>query len=517
MRDFIPKLPERTMKILTMAFLTAMLGIFPLYLQNYYLNTTEAKRTFFVTAAGLILICGLAAGVPALLLRRKNGVRAARRWTATDGFAVLFAATVVISCLMSEEMAEAFWGTDGRRLGGFVFLLCVGVYFVVSRFYHANVIPTAAFLWACFFMWIVVTLQFWGVDVFELYANMSQSQRDTFMGMLGNINTVAGFSGVAVILLMSLFFIGKNRVLRIFCYVASILGIYACIAARSDSFLLSVGSGMAVLLAFAMKDLERLRDFAKLVLAWILGCAAMKLTDVGMAALGQNELWIRSLRKHDTIYMLLDSRLLLAETLILVLFCLLINSRYVSFLHKYGRKILLAAVLAVAVAAFVMIWPLEDEFGTYRGFIWKRTVRNFLEMPLWQKLFGYGPNCYYNAMKLEYRQEMHTIVGQKYIDAHNEFLTLLTVTGIFGAVSYMGMQISLLVSCVRAAGKNKVAILGCAGIVAYLMQGMVNNLQIHVTPMFFILMGIVANQAGLCYEGNDFSKKYVHNEERLND
>ena len=165
-----------------------------------------------------------------------------------------------------------------------------------------------------------------------------------------------------------------------------------------------------------------------------------------------------------------------------------------EFLKKYGNKILIGLLLLGILAAGAAIFPLEDSFGTNRGYIWKRTLLNFKELPLWQKLFGYGPNCFYQSLQQRFGAEMHELFDSPFLDAHNEALQILAITGILGLASYLGMQLSLLASCLRKCRLDGIFLAGSVGITAYLLQGLVNNPSIFTLPPFFLFLGILENR-----------------------
>ena len=58
-------------------------------------------------------------------------------------------------------------------------------------------------------------------------------------------------------------------------------------------------------------------------------------------------------------------------------------------------------------------------------------------------------------------------------------------------ISYFGMELSVLIASIRAyRNDRKEALMGILVISGYLAQGMVNNLQIATTPVWFVLLGI---------------------------
>ena len=92
---------------------------------------------------------------------------------------------------------------------------------------------------------------------------------------------------------------------------------------------------------------------------------------------------------------------------------------------------------------------LQDNFGSSRGVIWKQTWIAWKKLPAGRKFFGYGLNTFHLFL-YEYQGAELASYGGRIIDPHNELLQFLSITGIFGTVSYFG----LLISSALLAGKQ---------------------------------------------------------------
>lgn len=481
---------KRLLEKSTLLYLLSMVGISPLFFRDDYLDIVSAKKSFFqvLTIVFLVGVVLLGYGDPCWK----------ERFLPTDICVALFLLTILVSCMISPEGGEAFWGNAGRRLGGAFLLLCGGVYIAISRFYKGSGVLLWIFLAANGGMWMLVICNFWGFDPLGMYESLNLAQYTFFIGTMGNININSGYSGVIVALMMGLYHLGQGRLTKICFWSASVLGVYACYCTRSDSWLLAVGSAMLLLLGISMRE-GGLLKWCGLAAAFLCGSMSMKLTVWLDSVTGWGNEYIEDLRGQGVLCALIDAKVLLALGLILLVFFWavadprLMKERSLDLMRKYGSWILAGAVAAGAVILILRIFPLEDPFGSSRGYIWKRTLWNFKEYPFLYKLFGYGPNCFFQSIERAYGAEMRALYGDPFIDAHNECLQFLAVTGIMGAVSYMGMQISLFISCLRRRKEAQVLLIGCIGILAYLMQGLVNNPQVFTTPLYFIFLGIMAH------------------------
>lgn len=514
MEDKKTALAKAMIRCLTWVYLLAMLGGFPFYFQNNYINIAASKKAFFQAATLLFLTLAILPGVYAWIRPGKDA-RQCKCFSAADWCALAFMAIVSLSCLLSPEGPEAFWGHKGRQMGGLFLLLCIGAYFAVSRYYGRWDWMPWLFVFSAAILWFIMICNFWGWDILDMHSNLKKDQVTHFLGTLGNQNINASYCGVLASLMLAFFYSSQEKPWKR-CYgVASVLGVYACYCTSSDSWLLAVGDALLLLLALSMGNPEKMAKWLGCCAAFGCGSFAMGMTVAFARLSGWKNPFIRRFCKQKLLSSLADFRLLLAGAILLLLLGLLLRgrpkARCMGFLGKYGNRILAACLILGGLAAGLAIFPLEDSFGTNRGYIWKRTVWNFKELPVWQKLFGYGPNCFYQSLQERFIAEMQERFSSPFLDAHNECLQILAITGILGLASYLGMQLSLLRSCLckvfprpkspshgrengmseAAESINGIYLAGSVAITAYLLQGLVNNPSIFTLPPFFIFLGII--------------------------
>ncbi len=493
-------LPEYMLSCVTLLYLIVMLGMFPFFFRNRYFDIVSAKKEFF---QGTTVVLLAFTGVFGILAAWKKHTK----WKITrdiyfvDVWVILFLLSVVVSCILSPWGREAFWGNEGRQLGGAFLLLCGGAYFTVSRWYRASGTLLWVFVLANCGIWLMIICDFWGLDVFYMKKNLPEQYLTYFTGTMGNINMNAEYSGVIAVLMMGFFYRCEEQLSKICFWGTSAAGVYACFCTRSDSWLLAVGGGLLALLLFSLEE-GRLSRWREILSSFFCGAVGMKLTVAVSQWTGWENIYIQDLKEQELLLRILDEKVLLVLAVVLLLGYAvekshrLNESRYSEFLQKQGIWVLLAVAATGALMAAISIVPLEDSFGSNRGYIWKRTILNFRESHLLQKLFGCGPNCFLPFMEEKYGAEMRRLFVSPFADAHNEFLQFLTVAGIFGAASYMGIQISVFVSCLKRRRQEAISILGCAGVAAYMLQALVNNPSVIITPLYFIFLGIIRSKIG---------------------
>lgn len=142
----------------------------------------------------------------------------------------------------------------------------------------------------------------------------------------------------------------------------------------------------------------------------------------------------------------------------------------------------------------------NERWGSKRGYIWSRTLPMILEKPI----LGSGPDTYaYAFPQNDYVGKMNAY-GANYINTvvdkpHNIYLNYAANTGLFSLLAFIGIIIVSLWRTFRyilnttSSGMNdlKVYTIASAGsIVAYLSAGFFNDTSLHVTPIFWIIVGI---------------------------
>lgn len=123
----------------------------------------------------------------------------------------------------------------------------------------------------------------------------------------------------------------------------------------------------------------------------------------------------------------------------------------------------------------------------------------FLSFPLWNRLVGVGPDCFaayayqsYEGVWMLYEQFGNLLLT----NAHNEWITLLVNTGLWGCISYGAAFVTLIGRSFRQAVQNSGAektplLLACGlSVLCYTVHNMVSFQQIISTPLVFLVMGM---------------------------
>lgn len=512
-------------------FAILMIGVFPLFYQDNYIDILRAKLLFFrVSAFGLLGVVSVLSTVGWLQKKRKRTRKEdvpkerGNRWNLEFIFCGVFMLAILLSTVFSEYAKEAWLGTGGRRLGGEVLLLCVMVYCITAKFMR----PDMGLIWILLIsnslVFLLGILNFWGVDVLHMYDDLAQYQHDYFLSTMGNINVSANYACLILPVVMVLYYLSETAYSRRVYGGFLILGFYETYLTLSDSWILGIGVSYLVLLWFSLKEHRQMKHFLSTCSLFFISSLLLRVT-----------LWAGSVWEADSPMFLRFQELALQNRMTGVYGLLVMgilwagSSIFLKYVEKNGKTIhfiqwrriifsLLGMVIVIGIVLFLLansdsgrMWEgkaewlnrlkLQDSFGSNRGYIWKRTLHAWCRLSTKQKIFGFGLNCFQQFIDTGYGEEIRLLYTAPFADAHNEMLQFLVTTGILGVTGYFGLLISAAVLYGKKASRFPILMMGTVTICSYLAQGMVNNPQIFTTPLLFLFLGIMKSMEKLCRKG----------------
>ena len=519
-----------------------MLGLFPLYFQNNFIDMSNAKLSFFrVCSIGLVLAAVLFLAMD-LLSQYKEGMQAKNKksrnkkaqaaaqaklpkseafkmWlgsiSVTTWFAVIFAAGVLIATIFSANPQESWHGAEGRKLGAVVWLLCIAMYGIVGKYLNAGKWTMWVFLAANILVSVFAVLNFWKIDPLGMYENLSSEQHGGFISTIGNVNACSSYLCMALPVGMVIYTTVKDLYLRIAAAVFLVLGFCACYCTHSESWMLGVAASFLVMLWFGLRGHGQMLRFLEVCEFFWAGSLLMKVMLIVGAASGPTNLMYIYLTASKLQHsVMLHGYVLAAEGILIAaaLFFILNRSKSGKELpYRTIRKtlftvlaVLAGIVLVAAIAANLNkeTWEgafsvlerlrMQDESGSGRGYIWRITMESWLQLPLWDKITGYGVNYYHMFIQQYGGAEVAEFFGGALlVDAHNELMQIISTMGLLGTVGYFGLLISTAVKSAKGVSQKPFRILGVAVVCGYMAQGLVNNPTVFLTPYLFLLLGII--------------------------
>lgn len=448
------------------AWLMLIFGLFPLIFTDRYFNMLETKLVTFVTVSLLLIVC---MGVVYLDGGRQFKPFGDRSDMNRADWAVLafFGFSLLATLLSGKFMYQALTGIDGRYVGFLYIVLITLVYFLVSRNLEYSKKYLTVFLAVGLAVCLLGYSDFYNLDLLNFRAEMLPEQYGMFMSTFGNINTYTVYVALVVAVSGTLFALSEEKTGRIgFYYLVYLVSTLALITGASDNAYLSLAGLFGALPFAAFRSSKSRARYFLLLSTLILAISYISGVSVSMAG--------KVLPLYGLFRVLGGIRFLpyLGAGLCIVSLALLYRERNKEitesthakrWIRGYTAVLCLSLLAFIAVFAYANSLPYEtvkekfggladylkfrDEWGTFRGYVWRAGIDEYLHLPILNRIFGSGPDTFVSYMVTHRWNEMNYIAGQYYDSAHNEYIQYLFTVGPFGLLAHL----SILVFSVKAA------------------------------------------------------------------
>lgn len=522
-------------------YLWAVGVIMPLYIYDHYYEMAFYKWKIFFYATLALLGVGLVWFIIQLVMsskaqensekpKRVLKVRDILQYIShPDAWAVMYGISVLISMSTCGHAKAAWMGTDSWYMGVLAQLLFVGVYLVFSHFGA----PAKDVIWlnmaASAICFLIGIAQRYGWDFLHLYYGMADEVIRDYLSTIGNRTWYSGYISVVFPIGVYLLWRGGKKKVTWLAGIYSVLAFSAIVTNNSDSIYLALAVVLFALFLMSLGSMRKMQRWISILFLWFAACSAMSLLRVIFPHR------LRELRGVSKIC--LDMRFALVGMVITVAVAVLLwylcekkglQEEWAPKTRKRWRTGCLAAVFSVLGLLVVVIamntaglleqwfgitinssyFMFDDNWGDYRGFNWKMTWRMFTELPLLQKLFGIGPDCYafYAYSNPVYAEELTGFFGQNMVaNAHNEWLNALLCNGIVGSLLYIGLFISVMVKCFtkdESERMHPLAPMVGLCVLGYITHNVFCYQQICATGPIFVLMGVAIHSVRTGGKGN---------------
>ncbi len=489
--------PWRHIDIVKYIFIIYMSSFFLVYVDDYYFNITATRAyCFYYGVLGLAIMSCMAMIVETSLMSYYNEKYEfyldSKPAATPDLWMVVFLLANVISFFMAADKKAAFTGENGRRFG-LLMILCVAVCFLIlARGVYLNMVNLIVLSAVTAFSYIMAFLQHFGFDPLHFLERVTDNQKEKFIGTFGNLNTFGSYVCIAMPIFAALIIFSEKLYVKVLSGVMVALSAMAMIVSKSDNVYLGLGAAF-LLLFFIAIYYKRIKGFFEAILYMAIGLYIMALL---------SKLFGGSTAHINGIAKLIEKPGFMGAFL-LAAFALYVGMRFFEKASfdtyekiQNKRTMLILGVLLAAAVAFVFIigirsgsslFTFDYKWGTYRGYVWSRSLYAYSDSSIRVKLFGNG-NETVRMFLLDYRDEMVRLTKKYYDNCHNEVLQFLVTTGLFGATGYLGTFITSVIYMIRRSKADPVVLALLASSVSYFAQGLVNVNQPITSPLFFVTM-----------------------------
>lgn len=159
-----------------------------------------------------------------------------------------------------------------------------------------------------------------------------------------------------------------------------------------------------------------------------------------------------------------------------------------SYMNKYGR-------FDQIKTANSMLFENHGQLFTGRGYLWSRTL------PLLKDyiLVGSGPSTFVYAFpQNDYVGKFNNNFDSQVVTKpHNLYLQIAVETGLVSCIAFISLCVMYIAQTIITYRKSslestveQMGVLICIGVVGYLVSGLINDSNIGVAPIFWILLGV---------------------------
>lgn len=491
----------RHIDVINFAFVIFMSSFFLLYVHDYYFDITATRAfTFYYGALALTVLSALSCIVEwsmldyygaGTLFKLKEDEKA---FLIPDVWSILFLLSNVISFLLTEDKKAAFTGENGRRFGLLMIISVTAAFLILARGTYVNKVNLYVLSAVSAFCNIFSVLQNLGLDPFGFLKNVAERQKEMFVSTFGNINTFGSFICISAPIFIAVFIFSDDRISRVISGILiyfSAMGIVAC---KSDNVYLGLGTAILITLFLAQRR-ERIGEFLSSLFILSAGIFTMSILNNSLNGSTKHLNGVAEIA-FNWKYSLIISLIALALVLAAKAAHRLCPGIFEAAKSKKGL-IITAFVVLVCISA-VLIWgfithnemlTFSDKWGSYRGYIWKISLREYMSGSAKEILFGRGNESTAAALS-RYRSEMVKVTGKTYDNCHNELLQYLLTTGFFGMISYLGLFITSIIYMFKRHKWSVPVLAMLTASVSYFAQGCVNLNQSITSPIYFVLIAV---------------------------
>ena len=515
----------------------AMFTIFPLIYNDFYFDILQTKYYTVLTLSiimilALIVICGFAGGFKNFFDNmNKKGfvVWFKEEFSIWDICIMVFWLMSALSTAFAGRfIMESITGDKGRYSGLLLISIYVILYFTVSRMFSFGKVYFTVFLAVSIPVCLFGYTDYFNMDILGFKEKISPEQWPIFTSTIGNINTYTAVLAFYIAIAGTLFITtpfksdngrGESIGKIVFYYVIMLMNFIALAMGTSDNGYLTLAAFFGLVPFVAFRTMEGVRRFLLTIFTYLLGIKIIQLINISYAG---KVLGISGLYDFISDFKYLNLIIAVLALTVIIMYVLEYRKkekrRDNEALLRSLRYIWLA-ILVIVFAAIVFMgmkinsdvtaakekygaladyFVFNDSWGTFRGYIWRAAVEEYMKFPLLHKIFGSGPDTFGLYIGLLRNEEMTSVTGQFFDATHNEYIQFLFTLGPIATIAYILALILPSVEALRTRlfylRDNTMLpyLYACAiAVICYATQAVVNlNLPV-VTPFLWIFLSIM--------------------------
>lgn len=502
-----PKKSEPLCTTILTYYLMIMFSFFTLFLTKKYANSRHDKFYFYLVLSGVLIV---GAGI-AYFISRSESKRIGQTLSpmikpvsVTDGAILCFVVFAAVSTFSSAYFPETLLAEVGRNNGLLLLIVYAAVYFIVTRmFVYKDSIIAVYLVFSCIVAGLTV-INFFYLDPLGLLKGYSAKVAEDFGSTIGNKNTIASYMAMFLPISMMTLAINKNRWMRIIAGVGIIFAYAGVISCNSGSVIMALCVALPVMAIFCARKYEYLKRYMLALALMFAGGKVLRLFSYIM-----ND---KQKGFEFTQDFLLYNKLTYIPIVVFGLLALMMYLVQKKAEPHYPAKvvtIILVSLTGLVIVGFLgailyftlvdtqtklgaleRLLRFDDRWGTHRGFMWIRAVREYGKFSFFEVLFGKGTDMAYYVLEPHFSELLSKFGNTSTNSVHNEYLNYLVTQGALGLISYLAILGGVCVRSIRRAKENPIPLIFISAVVSYAVQAVVNISTPVTTPVFFLFISM---------------------------
>lgn len=488
-------------------YIAVIIILFPLIVDSTgFFKILECKYKAFLEISLLYIIINIILYIYYILVKKVN-VLNGKKINKVQVCAIIFWIVNVISCIFSpyKGMVNLFIGV-GRGEGLINITLYVLTFLIITTFGKFNKKQIIYFSISSILLNFIAILQFIGFNPFNMYQNGIGTHNVSFMTTIGNVDFISAL--YCILLSISAFayiYMDEKKICKYIHLLSVGMGSFIFNIIDVNSGKVAFLGIVVLAFPFIVTCSKRLKKSLNIVnIIMIANCINVIMNteyhyDIGKIVLNFQINYIvilffvvivilailsKILNKID--YDISSNKKIIRNIYLVYLIVALLIIIFLYFIDlKFGM---------LSEIHNILHGNLKDEYGTYRIFLWKRTIKLIQEYPL----LGSGSDTFAVRFMSRFSNDV-VALGEYSINdtAANVYLTMLINIGIIGLASYLLFIYTLIKNSVtNTNGKNliednKETMVLLSAVVCYLIQDIFNLWVVIITPVFWTTLALL--------------------------
>lgn len=502
--------------ILVNIYVCFVMAFYPLIFHNGYYDIVTSKFYVYVIVTGLFILGELVIfAAKKIFSQNCNEGEKRHNVHMADIFMIIFLVVNVLSVIFSENSRYAITGASGRNVGLITVVMMCLSYFIISlkvkindTFYYLLTLGSSIISGIAIF-------QFIGIDILGFYEGLTYSQRITYISSIGHVDIFTTYFSITIPILFLKYMWEEKKTKKYIYLIGLVLNICGMMTGQCDSAYIILGMSLIVTLYFAKGKLDISKFLFPLVISMIwtrflllINCKMSEprklsiITDkifsnimcVIIILLFMASITVKIVNKKNTEKQNEKNSSSDRRNIVSIIF-LMLTIFYLTVIMIFST-----VLKDVKLSNYEDILRFSDSYGSYRGYIWKIVVKDYVGLDVKKKLIGVGTDSVMPHFEDKYGTDMYRVTGAYYDNAHNEYLQYLITNGFLGLFSYGAMVICLLVDKENKENKEDKedesdnSMMARGAVFCYLVQAVIGINQVVTTPLLFILFSVIRHE-----------------------